>query len=79
MLECFVYCFLKAFVEILDWQGLGEFGWAFGGPSTKIWLIEGGPHTYLHVDCFLKVLEGIPCFKQLEITKLYKNNPQVIK
>ena len=50
MLECFVNCFLKALVDILDWQGLGEFGWAFGGPSTKICLIEGGPHMNLHVD-----------------------------
>ena len=50
MLQHFVNCFLKAFVEILDWQGLREFGWAFGGPSTKIWLIEGDPHMYLHVD-----------------------------
>ena len=50
MLECFVNCFLKAFVEILDWQGLREFGWAFGGLSTKICLIVDGPHMYLHVD-----------------------------
>ena len=50
MLECFVNCFLKASVDILDWQGMEEFGWAFGGPSTKICLIEGGPHMNLHVD-----------------------------
>ena len=49
MLECFVNYFLKAFVEILDWQGLGEFAWEFEGPSTKICVIDFGPHMYLHV------------------------------
>ncbi len=50
MLECFVNYFLKTLVDILDWQGLGEFGWAFGGPSTKMCLIDGGKHVNLHVD-----------------------------
>ena len=69
MLECFVNCFLKALVDILDWQGLGEFGWAFGDPSTKICIIEGGPPMNLQfrqlewpVNCFLKALDGITLF-----------------
>ena len=48
MMECFVNCFLKALVEIVDCQGLGEFAWEFG-PSTEICLIDIGPLMYLHV------------------------------